>query len=302
MSMTRADRVRGGLFGLLVGDAMGVPYEFKVADECVVPPRAGFIPSHRVPAGTWSDDGAQALTLLASLLSKGRFDIDDFASRLLDWVIGGKMAVDHDVFDVGIQTRVALRALARGVDPRTSGPSRERDNGNGSLMRVLPLALWHTGSDAELVRDAMDSSLPTHGHMRSQLCCAIYCMWARCELDADHDDTWRIAVARTTDVLRRRTECADELALIVARDAMGTGSSYVLDCLCSARMVVGESFESTIVRAIGLGEDTDTTAAVAGGIAGIRFGFDSIPAAWLGDLRSRDLPEYLLGLLGQARV
>ena len=173
---TLGERIAGGLWGLLVGDALGVPYEFHApealpprADLEMVPP-AGFRRAHAsVPPGTWSDDGAQALCLLASLLERRRFVPEDFARRLVAWRREGYMAVDGRVFDVGIQTDAVLAKLAAGVPPSEAAPRDERSNGNGSLMRVLPLALWHRGGDAELVRDAHAQSRVTHAHVRSEV-------------------------------------------------------------------------------------------------------------------------------------
>jgi ADP-ribosylglycohydrolase len=196
-----ADRLRGAVWGLLVGDALGVPYEFHEphallwSDAIEMEPPAGFDRAHwGTPSGTWSDDGAHALCLLASLLERGRFDPDDLASRLLAWREDGYMAVDGRVFDCGIQTSRALDALQEGASPLSAGPSGEYDNGNGSLMRVLPLALWHEGPDAELVELAHQQSQITHGHDRSLVCCALYCLWARRIVDGEATD-WSGAVA-----------------------------------------------------------------------------------------------------------
>lgn len=87
----------------------------------------------------------------------------------------GYLAVDYKVFDLGTRTEIALSRLRSGVAPLDAGPSSERDNGNGALMRVLPLALWHDGTDEELVRDAERQSRITHGHLRSQVCSSLHC-------------------------------------------------------------------------------------------------------------------------------
>ena len=89
----------------------------------------------------------------------------------------------RQIFDLGIQTRAALDRINHGVPAQDAGPSREQDNGNGSLMRVLPLALWHRGDDAELADLAALQSRVTHGHLRSQICCALYCLLARATLE-----------------------------------------------------------------------------------------------------------------------
>lgn len=289
----RQDRIAGGLIGLLVGDALGVPYEFHSPGE--IPPEdriefkppAGFMRSHSVPPGTYSDDGAQALCLLASLLECGRLDPDDFARKLLAWYDDGYCAVDNRVFDVGIQTRRAIRALKDGVPAREAGPSEERANGNGSLMRVLPLALWHLGTDAELVADACLQSRVTHGHPRSEACCALYCLWARRTLDGSADP-WADAVSTLRNLLEPGSPLLAELEGAIRPDdpPAGRGGGYVVDCLNSARLAAGAGdFERVVRAAVRLGDDTDTTAAVAGGIAGLRDGLAAIPRRWAEKLR-----------------
>ncbi|MCX7740660.1 MAG: ADP-ribosylglycohydrolase family protein [Meiothermus sp.] len=305
-----AERVRGGLVGLLVGDALGVPYEFHPAEalppleQLEMEPPPGFARAHAgVPPGTWSDDGAQALALLASLLAQGRLDLADFAQRLLAWRMRGYMAVDSRVFDVGVQTHRALEALARGVPPAEAGPAEERANGNGSLMRVLPLALWHRGSDEALVQDAMLQSNPTHRHPRARVCCALYCLWARYEL-LGLAQAWEKAVSTLEALLPEASAERSELDRHVRpRDNPPVqGSGYVVDSLHSARWALeqGSGFEQVVRLAISLGNDTDTTACVAGGIAGIRYGYGAIPARWREGLRGQALYQGLLEQLLQA--
>ena len=300
----------GGLVGLLVGDAVGVGFEFKKPEQ--IPSRdqiemttpVGFRRSHAgVPAGTWSDDGSQALALLDSLLECGKFSLIDFADRLLRWLDDGYLAVDGDVFDVGVQTAEALGKLRDGMSPRESGGASVMDNGNGSLMRVLPLALWHTGSDEALVRDAHLQSMPTHRNPRSLVACAFYCLVAREYLRQGADpwshadgcleaiyDEWagkqeRAAFLKELDVLRR-----------FPKTDTTRGTGYVIDTIWSARKAMEEdSFEDVIRTAICFGEDTDTTAAVAGGLAGIRFGLDGIPTRWLAQLRGFGIVKPLIG-------
>jgi ADP-ribosyl-[dinitrogen reductase] hydrolase len=302
-------RLSGALVGLLVGDALGVPYEFNPPErlpdaslfEYAPPP--GFERSHQgVPPGTWSDDGAQALCLLASLLDRGGLDLHDFASRMTRWYTHGYLAVDGHVFDIGITTAQALRAVLDGEPPEQAGPAGQYNNGNGALMRVMPLVLWHTGSDAELVRDARRQSLVTHGHLRSQLCCALYCLWAR-GIMHDVDASWDEAVRTLRALIADEPEAVEELEFSIRPDepAIGEGSGYVVDALRSARWASeAPDFESAMRRAIKLGHDTDTTACIAGGIAGLRFGLEGIPQRWRDGLRGQDLLAPLLtGLLAR---
>lgn len=302
----RRERVAGGLVGLLVGDALGVPYEFHAAADLPpfaqidFEPPAGFRRAHPgVPLGTWSDDGAQALCLLASLQHCGAFDLNDFANRLVNWYESGYLAVDGKVFDVGLQTLQALNALRAGMPPTGSSPVDERRNGNGSLMRVLPLALWHDGDDETLVRAAALQSLPTHAHPRAHVACAFYCLWAKAEQRGE-TDAW----AAAEDSLRRHAGDVlpiEEIDLVLdpyhAQQVRGSG--YVVDTLWSARHALDRetSFADTVRAAIALGNDTDTTAAVAGGIAGIRFGLHGIPLQWRDALRGREQLDPLLDAL-----
>lgn len=300
---TLSERIEGGLLGLLVGDALGVPYEFHPPQEIPslaeieMTPPASFRRAHAgVPPGTWSDDGAHALALLASLLDRGALDMRDLGARLVAWYQSGELAVDGKVFDVGIQTSEAIRRLMAGTPADQAGPSDERANGNGSLMRVLPLALWHQGDDAALVADAHRQSLVTHGHLRSQVCCALYCLWARYTL-REAPEPWRVATATLRAIYGRNSAEYAELEWSVRPDDPldGHGSGYVVDCLRSARLAMeAGDYEQVVKAAIALGHDTDTTACVAGGIAGIRDGIAAIPPRWSAQLRGKELVEPLL--------
>ena len=303
------DAVLGGLVGLLLGDAIGVPFEFNDPDSLpdrslidIIPP-ATFPRSHAgIPPGTWSDDGAQALCLLASLQANDKLVLPDFAGRLCDWMENGYVAVDGDVFDIGIQTSIALDRIRDGVPAYQAGGSKESDNGNGSLMRVLPLALWHQGSDEALVYDAHLQSLPTHGHKRSMVACAYYCLVARAYL-SKRSDPWESADINLKSIYlawpnqEEGREFLDELQVLrdFPKRETPQGTGYVLDTIWSARYAVEAStFQDVIRNAVALGHDTDTTAAVAGGLAGIRFGLSGIPANWLDQLRGFELVDPLI--------
>lgn len=304
----RLDRIAGSLLGLLVGDALGVPYEFHPPAGIPARGLVEFDPPpdfprahHGIPPGTWSDDGAQALVLLDSLLANGGLDLGHFTQGLLRWARDGFCAVDGRVFDIGVQTHRALSRLATGTPPHTAGPAGERDNGNGSLMRVLPLALWHRGPDVDLVLLAMRQSLPTHGHPRAQLACAFYCLWVRAVLSGA-SSAWDAAALRLREIALALALPSAELDLILdpAQAKAVRGSGYVVDTLWSARAALddGTDFEACVRNAILLGHDTDTTAAVAGGVAGALYGETGIPPRWRQHLRGQDILQPLLdGLL-----
>ena len=132
------DRIEGGLLGLLVGDALGVPYEFHPpedlppSDAIEFQPPPGFRRAHYgVLPATWSDDGAQALVLLDSLLTNDSLELEHFADGLRRWMLTGFYAVNRSVFDIGAQTATAINRLNAGISPEESGPCDEASNGNG---------------------------------------------------------------------------------------------------------------------------------------------------------------------------
>jgi ADP-ribosyl-[dinitrogen reductase] hydrolase len=300
---TRQDRLTGGIWGLLIGDALGVPYEFTPPQRIPLPDKIEFIPPvdflrahHGVKPGTWSDDGAQALCLLASLLDLGRMDPQDCMERIFRWFRHGEYAVGKDVFDVGMQTSEALSRFQKGTPALECGRRDEMGNGNGSLMRILPLALWHRGDDRELVHDTMQHSRITHGHLRAGLCCALYCVWARMLLE-ERLDAWKHAIETLEGIFPEGTPERKELDENIhprVKQA-GKGSGYVLDSLWSVRQCMEAGDYTDVVKAaVSLGHDTDTTACIAGGVAGVRDGVQTIPVRWMKALRGKELVEPLL--------
>lgn len=318
MSLDR-NFIEAGLYGLLIGDALGVPYEFHESSS--IPPEhlidfqppADFYRSHRgVAPGTWSDDGSQALCLFESLLEHPELDLIDFSSRLLNWHDYGHLQAGGRVFDVGIQTSRAFGRLKAGVPPDQSGPNDEKDNGNGSLMRVLPVALLHDPerhSISQLIDKAMRQSLPTHGHPRSQLCCAQLVLVANALRDGlDEDTAWERAAeelsrfaagndgARDTESYSSDLVAECNTVLVPDPGYLPAGSGYVLDNLWSARWALRRpGYEAVVKAAVRLGNDTDTTAAISGGLAGVRGGLAAIPARWIDGLIDTMLMVDLIG-------
>ncbi|MDM1763112.1 MULTISPECIES: ADP-ribosylglycohydrolase family protein [unclassified Acinetobacter] len=303
--MTKQDRIKGAIYGLLIGDAVGVPYEFNLPEQLpsydqidMVSPLNFQKTYPNIPFGTWSDDGAQALCLLDSLLYKNQLDPEDFMNRMCNWYQHGYMAVDFQVFDVGVQTAESIRKYLQGVELDQVAKNDEHCNGNGSLMRVLPLAIWHTGTDAQLIQDAYAQSHVTHAHLRAKVCCALYCLWARSILNGlNIENAWYDAVAKLRNYFQDQPEDLAQLEFYIRPDELekGNGSGYVVDCLKSARYALQQpTYQDVIKTAIALGRDTDTTACVAGGIAGLYFGFDAIPQVWIEQLRGKEMVELLL--------
>lgn len=314
---TLATRLVGGVWGHLVGDAVGVPYEFGPARPAS-DVRFGAQGTHGQPPGTWSDDGALMLALLDAMLEdepgpKGtivrrRFDLQAQGEAAVAWRTRGAYTPDGTVFDIGGTTHRALAAIADGTPAADAGPADDHDCGNGSLMRILPIALVdHDRGTAALADEAMAASRVTHGHPRAQVACALYVLLAARFLEGDRD---RPAVlASATAALRdhllgdtERTAALDHL--LAWRKEPHAGRGRVWDSFWSAwdAFADADSYAEAIQRAVAYGHDTDTTAAIAGGLAGIYWTIDGIPPDWLAGMRGRavagPLVDRLLALHG----
>lgn len=291
------DRLAGGVWGHLVGDAMGVPYEFqppRLLDEISWGHQATYRPQ---PPGTWSDDGGLMLALLDSLV-RGTFDTTDQGQRALEWWLGSGYK-PGPIFDIGLITREALERIRTGTAPEEAGAVGERDNGNGSLMRILPVALvGHQATDAELIAQAMRASSLTHRHARSKVTCAVYVLAARSLLHGARDRVRVLADAFDAVAANVGESERDELNVVKSYSAR-TGSGYVVDCFWSAwdAFASGRSYSGVVKQAIAYGDDTDTSACVAGGLAGIYWGRSGIPAEWLQGMRGHDIVEPILSKL-----
>lgn len=222
---------------------------------------------------------------------------------MLAWYEEGFWAVDNVVFDVGIQTSEALDAFKAGMSPEKCGNIRPNGKGNGALMRVLPLALWHRGSDAELVKDAHRQCLITHANITNQVCCGLYCLVARRLLEGmDFNAALSHSIKNIREIYADMPEYLDDFESELQPDELdiwqGNGGGYVIDSLRSVFMIMGEAdcYEDAVKSAVSLGDDTDTTACILGGLAGIAFGYDSIPERWINALRCK---EDFAGLLNE---
>ena len=174
---------KDGIFGLIIGDALGVPVEFLSREEMKLNPVTGMraYGTHNQPAGTWSDDSSMTLATLESIKQKGGIDYKDIMDKFTGWCLYADYTPFHDVFDIGIATSRAIIRYGKGASPIESGGKTEWDNGNGSLMRILPVCLYLynrqkmlcTPEDENISMIHNVSSL-THAHFRSQIACGIY--------------------------------------------------------------------------------------------------------------------------------
>jgi ADP-ribosylglycohydrolase len=295
------------MIGALVGEALGVPVEFSSRpdrDADAVTGMRGF-GTWMQPAGTWSDDGALFLCTAESLV--GEVPDLELAGRLyVRWLREGHWAVGGKVFDVGGATRAALDRIASGTPAASAGGAGETDNGNGSLMRILPVALrFADASPDELVSYAMRWSAITHRHVRSQLACAYYCLVVQqCMQGAAPAATLKTSGENFAPLLNRFSAERPTFAKMLDGNFAKIGRAdirsggYVIETLEAAIwcLLQGGTFADIVLRGVNLGGDTDTTACVAGGLAGVWLGIGVIPERWtealaknppLGDLIER---------------
>jgi ADP-ribosyl-[dinitrogen reductase] hydrolase len=298
--MTTHQRVLGGLHGSLIGDALGVPVEFRSREDRRQDPVTGMrdYGTHGQPAGTWSDDGALLLCATESLVQKG-FDTQDMGERFLRWYSHGLWTAHGTLFDIGHTTRKALNLIDHGCRAELAGGTEEHSNGNGSLMRILPVALASWELNEAVVCDQIGrASAITHGHERSKLACAFHAFLVRALLKGA---TPQEALEQTRALFRKYYTESPELGAFLhlleediasKPEAEIESSGYVMDTLTASLwcLLTTQSFAECVLKAVNLGDDTDTTGCVAGGLAGVYYGVDAIPEEWTSKLpRQEDL-------------
>ncbi|MGI6045225.1 MAG: ADP-ribosylglycohydrolase family protein [Eggerthellaceae bacterium] len=269
--------LRDAIYGLAVGDAFGVPYEFKQRGTFHA---EGTMESgtRHIPAGTFSDDTSMTLATCDSLrVHNGKIKPDDMLMRFRGWRNNGAYAVNHFAFDIGITT---ANALSEG-----KGCDGFYDNGNGSLMRIIPLAFVPNVKD----KDIETVSAITHAHEISKRGCVIYVRFAQ-DLLSGTSIKDAIAKLKADEPYNRLTEVPHLPLEEIDSDG------FVVSSLEAALWALShtDNYADCILTAVNMGFDTDTTAAIAGGCAGIVYGFDAIPTEWIETLRGKDIIETVI--------
>jgi ADP-ribosyl-[dinitrogen reductase] hydrolase len=309
MSQSIRDRLRGMLIGLAIGDALGATVEFSPPGS--FPPVTGYRGGgpHRLDPGEWTDDTAMALAL-ADSIAEVEWDLNDQADRYCAWMQRGEYSVNGRCFDIGVTTAAALRRYCETEDAWTSGDPSERASGNGSIMRLAPVAIAFADlspAQVELLAErAEESSLPTHA---SPQCCSA-CRYLAVVLAAlahavDRDEVlspdW--PVLERLGPLHPAVEKVARGSFRVKAPPAIRGSGYVVDSLEAALWAFHDAadFREAVLKAVNLGDDADTTGAVCGQLAGAYWGESGIPAKWREGLARQDLLEAALDGLGYGR-
>ena len=281
-SATVQARFRGCLLGLAVGDAVGTTLEFCAPGSFTpITDMHGGGP-FALRAGQWTDDTSMALCLAHSLLYRQGFDAADQMNRYCNWYQHGYLSSTGTCFDIGGTVRQALERYLDG-GPAFSGSDDPRSAGNGSLMRLAPVAMFYAQRPEQLGERAADSSRTTHAAPEALDACRLFAFQLRAALlGSGRDEVLRPAALPSQSLV---TPAIGALLVrvhaSVAR-AQIRGTGYVVDALSAALwcFATTDTFADAVLRAANLGDDADTTAAICGQLAGAFYGIDGIPAAW----------------------
>lgn len=278
------------LFGLAVGDALGFPFEKF--------PRGTFscttmTSSSRFPKGTWSDDTAMTVAELVSLGEKGRVDFDDMSERFFCWMDQGRYSCTGTCNGIGHTTMEAIRNYMMGSEAVKSGLVGIRSNGNGALMRLMPFSLlkeeYRQGWD---IKDAISM---THRHPISLACCIFYDHLLRALLfDSSLQAAYEFASERVEERERTLIQAPHWEELVSRTESEMKSDAYVVSTLFTSVWCVEKttSYKEAVLKAVNLGEDSDTTASVTGVIAALKYGIGGkrgVPKEWIDDLRSKEM-------------
>ena len=316
--MTFSEKLHGAILGLAVGDALGVPYEFLTREQMNERPATDMVGfgTHNQPPGTWSDDSSLTFCLMETLI-KG-YDLQDIAKNFVRWRDTNFWTPHGHVFDIGITTQESIQNIKKGHAPEICGGFDEYSNGNGSLMRILPLAFF-LGTDidiSERYQMVKEVSSLTHAHLRSVIGCFIYTEYAMELLNArDKMQAYLRTMKRVRDYIAHQDFNPKEIAhyqaalngtLPTFTNDQLTGDGYVVNSLNASIwcFLNTDNYGDAVLRAVNLGEDTDTTAAITGGLAGLHYGLHALPEHWITTLAKLDnikdlIRRFELGLENQ---
>lgn len=270
-------KLKDAIYGLVVGDALGVPFEFKERGTFHCSDMIGN-GTHKQPIGTWSDDTSMSLATCDSIKNIKCVDCDDIRKRFEKWLFNEQYTPFGKVFDCGFTCSEAIYNK-KGFDDIKS-------NGNGSLMRILPLAFIPNISDNEI----KSVSAITHAHNISKEACVIYVRIAQ-GLIKGMKLSKIIPKLVDNESIYKRLIMMDS---ILEDEIKSTG--YVVDTLEASIWCIlhTDNYKDCVLKAVNLGGDTDTIAAVAGGLAGIIYGYEDIPIKWINNLQRKDIIDSCL--------
>lgn len=276
------EKLRSAIYGFAVGDALGVPFEFRTRDtfKCTDMIRGGV---HNQPVGTWSDDTSMVLATMSSLSkSDGLLNPNDLMDQFILWRDLGKYTPWGNCFDIGNTTLRAIMKSRHDANWEDWGGTSEFDNGNGSLMRILPFAFLAYDEHSINVASAI-----THNTTRCKFACEMYVKICQALITDEFDffDPYMCMINNMDRVQVKST-------------------GYVLDSFIAALwcFLHSDNYAQAVITAVNLGDDTDTIAALTGALAGLYYGFDDIPGPWIEKLATKNVIEEQLDNFGKIIV
>ena len=296
---------KNGIIGFALGDAMGTPIEFMERKNFVDNPVTKMLGnmSHHMPKGSWSDDTSMTLATVDAITSDKGLNCETIANNFLDWLMFAKYTPTGKTFGVG---NICYKAMSKyhsgNVPAEEAGCDEEMDNGNGSLMRMVPIIYYcyaNSFNDKEVYDVVKRSSSITHAHEVSILGCYIYVLFGKCLLDGcnllqayEYIQNVKYEDYFSKDAIERYKRIIFENIEEVSVDDI-SGSGYVLHTLEATfwSLLNTKSYDLAIIKAINLGDDTDTVGGCVGGLAGIYYGLDSANEEWKNDLIKYDYIE-----------
>ncbi|MBO5313294.1 MAG: ADP-ribosylglycohydrolase family protein [Clostridia bacterium] len=303
------EKARAVIVGHAVADALGVPVEFNGREwlrKNPVTEMTGY-GTHPVPAGAWSDDTTMALCALDTIYKDREIDFESVMINFTQWYYADCYTPTGKLFDIGNTCAQAIENyFVKGVSPTSCGQTGENSNGNGSLMRIHPFTLHLYGSDMSIedkISIIHKASALTHGHQRSLIGCGIYSFILWELLSCPEKESVYKGLARADEFYKNYGEnqayerlynVIGNKDIVVTEDGVRS-SGYVVDSLEAAVwcLLTTDSYKECVLKAVNLGEDTDTVGAIAGGLAGALYGYDSIPREWLNTLIKLDYIEQM---------
>lgn len=288
------------LLGMAVGDALGVPVEFMSRESLQQNPVIDMMGNgvHMQPKGTWSDDSSLAFCLAESLCEKG-LDIEDMGQKIVAWYTENYWTPHGEVFDIGVRTKQAIDRMMmlmkedKPIEPIPKNETRRSDNGNGSLMRILPLSLCLHKKPLLMRYQIVDevSSL-THAHPVTIMACFAYTELALQIIEGidkmtAYYNVQKICIeqfGKNPEYRYIKRFCETDISTLPIEEIKSTG--YVIDSLEASLwcFLKHNNYANTVLEAVNLGSDTDATACIAGGLAGLLYGHAAIPEAWVKSL------------------
>lgn len=300
MTPSPQSRIQGALYGALVGDALGAPYEFKDRDSYDVSYEMENVAHFKLDAGSYTDDGAMLLCTCYSLLHSDGLDPTHLMNTFLDWFLKGFLSVNGRCFDIGNSTRMALlewnhrKRQGTGTISPFTGSRLKMHSGNGGLMRLAPLVLWDISNASGAIDTALNGVMTTHASSicidtaRLMAIVLVRFMYGHTKQDVLGTSLGKSQVKETKELFEGKFRDKK-------REEIETGG-YAIHSLEAALWALWhtETFEDGMKMLLTMGDDVDTVCCIYGQIAGAYYGIEAVPQRWVTSLQNKQQVDELI--------